>query len=146
MRIVTRENDYVGPWIEEHGGGHYKASAQCIGLEKNGKLVAGVLYGGHNGASIYMHVAASGTNWLTRDFLWVCFDYPFVQLECKVIIGLVAEKNLKARKFDEHLGFKLTSRIPEGHPEGNLLIYTMRKQDCRFLKENRGQAKHSQFA
>lgn len=138
-RIVVRENAYVGPWIAEHGGGEYREGTQCIGLESEGELIAGVMYDSWNGSSLCIHVAASGARWLNREYLHVCFDYPFRQLGAKVLIGLVAESNLKARRFDEHLGFKLHASIPEGHPDGSLLIYTMRKEDCRWIGESNGQ-------
>ena len=137
-RIITKENSRVGSWIQAHGGGFYREGSQCIGLERDGVLIAGVLYDYYNGASIYMHVAAGVENWLDRDFLRVCFDYPFRQLDCKVVIGLVPENNYKARRFDEHLGFKLTATIPEGHPDGSLLIYTLTAKDCRWVKESHG--------
>lgn len=70
----------------------------------------------------------------------VVFDYAFRQLGCKVIIGLVPASNKRARRFDEHLGFKLKAEIPEGHPDGSLLIYAMRKKDCRWLESKHGQA------
>lgn len=137
-RLVANEPQRVGAWIQEHGGGFYRDGSACIGLESDGELIAGVLYDYHNGASIYMHVASGVQHWLDRDFLRAVFWYPFVQLKCKVVIGLVPESNLKARRFDEHLGFKLTATIPEGHPEGALLIYTLRKEDCRWVRSENG--------
>ena len=139
-RIITKENSRVGAWIQSHGGGFYREGSQCIGLERDGVLIAGVLYDYYNGASIYMHVAAGIQNWLDREYLRVCFDYPFRQLDCNVVIGLVPENNYKARRFDEHLGFKLTATIPEGHPEGALFIYTMRKEQCRWIRNKDEQA------
>lgn len=145
-RIVARENDYVGPWIAEHGGGFYRDGSQCIGLEQDGELIAGVLYDYFNGASIYMNVAAAKAHWLDREFLRVCFDYPFRQLGANVVIGLVSSTNAKARRFDEHLGFKLTASIPGGYPGGDLLIYTLRREDCRWVKESHEQAERTASA
>ena len=146
-RIIATEPSRVGAWVQAHGGGFYREGTQCIGLEKDGTLIAGVMYDYYNGASVYMHVAAAVKHWLDREYLRVCFDYPFRQLGCKAVIGLVGEKNHKARRFDEHLGFKLTAAIPEGHPDGSLLIYAMRKSDCRWLKESKsGQAKSTASA
>lgn len=133
-RIVFDEPERVGRWVEAHGGGEWRQGSQCIGLEQGGGLIAGVQYDWHNGASIYMHVAAIGRRWLDRNFLWFCFDYPFVQLGCNVVIGLVAENNIAAQRFDEHLGFTLHTKIPDAHPSGTLRVYTMRKEDCRWLK------------
>ena len=142
--IVAWQHARVGAWIQSHGGGFYRPGSKCIGLEKNGELVAGVLYDYHNGASVYAHIAVTGR--LDRHYLHVIFDYPFRQLGAKVLIGLVAESNKKSRKFVEHLGFTLTATIPEGHPEGALLIYTMRKKDCRWLRSENEQAKSPRAA
>jgi hypothetical protein len=133
-RLVYGEDERVGRWIEEHGGGEWREGSKCIGLEIRKELIAGVQYDWHNGASIYMHVAAVGRRWLDRDFLWYAFYFPFVQLGCNVVIGLVAEDNLDARRFDEHIGFTLHTVIPDAHPSGALRVYTMRREECRWLK------------
>lgn len=132
-RIVFKENDRVGSWMQEHGGGYYRVGSQCIGLEENGTLIAGVMYDWHNGASIYMHVAAVGRHWLSQEFLRICFDYPFNQLKCNVVIGIVAEDNTRAQRFDEHLGFSIEHRIKNADPSGDMIIYTMRKENCRWI-------------
>jgi RimJ/RimL family protein N-acetyltransferase len=132
-KIIDKDPDRCGKWIQEHGGGYYREGTTCIGLEKDGDLVAGVMYDYFNGASIYMHVAAVGKNWLNRDFLWFVFYYPFIQLGAKVIIGLVESDNEQAKKFDEHIGFKLNQSIPGASPNGDLLIYTMNKEDCKWF-------------
>lgn len=136
--ILTHHHSRVGAWVEKNGGGFYRQGSKCIGLEKNGEIVAGVLYDYFNGASLYAHIAVTGR--LTREYLHVIFDYPFRQLQAKVLIGLVAESNKKSRKFVEHLGFSLTAEIPEGHPEGALLIYTMRPEECRWIRSEYVQA------
>lgn len=133
-RIVVGDNERVCKWMLERGAGSPNQTAQCLGLEKDGELTAGVQYESWNGASIWMHVAGDGKNWLTREFLRACFDYPFRQLKAKVVVGLVPAVNKQAQRFDEHLGFKLHSTLPDGHKEGDLLIYTMRPDDCRWLR------------
>lgn len=112
--------------------------AVAIGLKQNGEWVAGVIYDHYNTVSVAMHVAATGRDWLNREFLRICFDYPFNQLKVKKIIGLVDESNHQARKFDEHLGFRLEAVIEDACKGGQLLIYTMTRQECRFIGENHG--------
>lgn len=126
------ESERVGRWIEAHEGGQYREGSQCIGLERDGELVAGALFDYHNGASIYCHVAVDGQ--VTREFLRAAFRYPFVQLGCSVLIGLVAGDNLMAQRFDERLGFTLEHTIRDAHPSGELRIYTMRRDQCRWLE------------
>lgn len=132
-RVVLGENDRVGSWIEEHGGGQYRQGSQCIGLERDGELVAGALFDYHNGASVYCHIALADKRALGRDFLRAAFRYPFVQLDCSVLIGLVASDNPAAVRLDEHLGFTLEHTIKDAHPSGDLYIYTMRRNECRWL-------------
>jgi RimJ/RimL family protein N-acetyltransferase len=137
--IVTDQSEIVGNWVCERTGGSYSpVDSVAIGLEEDGKLIAGVLFDHYNKASIAMHVAAEGKRWMTREYLHLCFWYPFDQLKVKKIIGLVDESNLQARKFDEHLGFTLEATIKDACIGGDLLIYTLTKEKCRFLGESYG--------
>ena len=132
-KLIVHEDERVGKWLNDNFDMGWRSGTICIGLEDKEKLIAGVLYDWYNKSSIYMHVGAYGKKWLTREYLWACFHYPFIQLNCKVLIGLVGSKNDAAKKFDEHLGFKLHTKIPHAHPDGELLVYIMNREDCRFL-------------
>lgn len=135
--IVTGKDFIVGPWVCDRTGGTY-TEGTTIGLEKDGALVAGVLYDHYNGASIAMHVAAVGKRWMTREFLHFCFWYPFKQLKVKKVIGMVPSSNEQAMRFDKHLGFREEARVKDAHPEGDLVILTMTEKDCRFLRGSYG--------
>lgn len=117
------------------GGQWTPGCGAAIGLEKHGRLVAGVLFDNFNGANINMHVASDGSkNWMCREYLWFCFYYPFKQLGVKRITGLVAESNLAARRFDEHIGFELETSLKDAAPDGDLLVYRMTPDKCRWLE------------
>lgn len=133
-RIVDREPERVGLWIEAHGGGFWRPGATCIGHERHGELVAGVMYEAFNGSSLHTSIAAVGKHWLTREYLWFIFHYPFVQLGARLLIATVASDNFDSRKFCEHLGFDRHSRIPDAHPSGALLVYTFNKAKCKWLR------------
>ncbi len=124
--VATRTNEF-GNFGCAHG----------IGWERDGALVAGVAYSDYNGVNMQMHVASDGSRrWMTREFLRVCFDYPFNQAKVKRVTGLVGEGNMEARKFDEHLGFTLEARLKGAHPTGDLLVFCMWKSNCRWLNAN----------
>jgi RimJ/RimL family protein N-acetyltransferase len=128
----------VVSWVAErvHEHGNFGA-AVGIGLEKGGRLVAGVVYNDYNGANICMHVASDGSKrWMTREYLHACFDYPFNVAGVRRITGLVGEGNTEARRFDEHLGFKLETMLWGAHPTGNLMVYVMWREYCRFLRDS----------
>lgn len=123
-------------WTAERTGGDYHAgSGQGIGWERDGKLIAGVLYDNFNGRSVQMHVAAEGKHWLVREYLRTCFDYPFNQLKVNKVIGLVDSTNLDALRFDRHLGFVDEHVIKDAGKYGDLHILTMTREQCRFLKD-----------
>lgn len=138
--IIVGRDSVVGPWVTAKAGGTWVpgrgATIGLASLEKG--LLAGVLYEDWNGANVLMHVAAApGREWLCREFLWYCFHYPFVELGVKRVTGIVPSTNLEARRFDEHLGFTLEATLKDAHPTGDLLVYAMRKEDCRWLNIKR---------
>jgi len=134
--IICDKPHIIGPWVCSRTGGQWvDGMGSAIGLQKNGEIIAGVVYDNWNGAQIMMHVASDGSKrWLNREFLWFVFYYPFVQLGAKRITGLVAETNKEARKFDENLGFELETTLKDAHPDGDLLVYKMTPDKCRWLK------------
>jgi len=131
-RLLTADHAYVGIWIEEHGGGPYRIGAKCIGLERNGEIVAATSYDNFNGASIMASIAIVGP--VTKSWLRSIFAYPFVQLEAKVILGAVAATNYKSLRLVDHMGFMPVADIPDADPCGLLCLYAMHREECRYLK------------
>lgn len=100
-----------------------------------GNLVAGVAYANWNGVNIEAHIASDGSKrWLTREYLWTIFDYPFRQLKVKRITLCIGEGNKDSRRFAEHLGFERETTLVAAHPTGDLLIYRMTKDMCRWTR------------
>jgi len=111
------------------------AGQQGIGLERDGELIGAIMYENFSGTNVWMHVAGvAGKQWINRLLLKAAFKYPFVQLGCNRVSGWVDASNLKARRLDEHLGFKQEA-ILEGAAKdgGDVIIYRMKKEECRFL-------------
>ena len=133
---VYNEDQYVIPWVGKRINEDDFGPATGIGLTDNGVLVAGVVFNMYNGPSICIHVAAEpGKRWLNRDFLFRTFAYPFIQLKCNRITGLVRVDNLAAQKFDEHLGFKKEGLLRKGASDGtDMILYGMLKEECRWLE------------
>ena len=134
-RVIRINHEGDGDWVMERVGGLFNDKTDhSIGLHRDGRIVGGMVYTGYLGASIMMHVAGSEDNWVTRDFLWMIFDYPFNQLGLRVVLGPVASTNTRALSIDTRLGFVPVARIPEVYPDGaDLIILQMKKADCRWL-------------
>ena len=136
-QIILDQKERCGEWARariphvESWGEWFEA----IGLEKDGELVAVVVYNLFSGADIAMHVAAEpGRRWMTRAFLRTVFRYPFVQLECRRVTGYVPASNADALRFDRHLGFKEEGRMREALPDDDVIVLGMLKRECRFYE------------
>ena len=126
----------VGEWVADRAGGKYHAEAmQAIGLVKENKIIAGVIFERYNGQSMWMHVAIEGR--LTPAYLKAIFKYAFIDCDVEKVIGTVASTNVKAIKFDENLGFTEECRIRNAAPDGDIILYTMSKTNCRFINYGR---------
>ena len=127
----------VGQWVaEKNCQMYFEANSQSIGLKKDGEIVAGVIYEGWNKQSIVCHIAVTGS--LTPTFLAKIFDYPFRQIKVHKIIATVASKNYKSIRLVSNMGFKEEANIKDAHPLGDIIVFTMIKEDCRFLGKNYG--------
>jgi RimJ/RimL family protein N-acetyltransferase len=137
---IYGQEDRVVPWVGQRiDEDHFSKDCIALGLEEDGELIAGVVFNWYTGPSIAMHVAAEpGRRWLNRDFLYRCFAYPFLQLKCNRVTGLVRVDNLDAQRFDEHLGFKREGVIRQGaEDKTDFILYGMLKDECRWLELKR---------
>lgn len=128
--------EVIGPWLASRipGMTYYPGTASGIGRVKDGQIVAGAIYHDFNGANVFAHIAVDPGG-MSRRFLSIIFDYPFNQLGVQRITGVVPSSNAAARRLDEHLGFELEATLQGAHPDGDLLIYKMTADSCRWLKE-----------
>ncbi len=138
--VIYGQDERVCAWVSEKIRENDFIFARAIGLEQDGELIAGVVYENYTGKNITMHVAAvPGKRWLNREFLFRSFAYPFLQLDCNRVTGLVRADNLEAQKFDEHLGFKKEGLLRQACEGGtDLILYGMLKTECRWIGNRNG--------
>lgn len=136
-KIILDQPERIGKWVAEKVGQNAPWGAfTALGVEdENGDLIAGVVYDGYvKNARISMHCAGVGKKWLTKRFLWMCFDYPFNQLGVNVIINPVDSENIESAKFTEHCGFKEVARVEGGAADSDLIVYVLYKKDCKWIR------------
>jgi RimJ/RimL family protein N-acetyltransferase len=133
--VIYGQDERIIRWVGEKVDEDEFGKAVGIGLEEDGELIAGVVFNMYTGPSISMHVAAvPGRRWMTKEYLFRCFAYPFLQLNCRRITGLVRADNFVAQKFDEHLGFRREGLLREACDDGtDMILYGMLKNECRFI-------------
>lgn len=137
VRIIS-DGTIAGPWTAKKLFSNFNAAAsRAIGLEREGRIVAGVIYEGWNGRSVVCHIAIEGL--MTPAYLAAIFHYPFLHLGADKIIAPVAEGNRESIRLVEKLGFRKEAQLLDAHPDGSLLLYTMSAKDCRFIGARYGQ-------
>ena len=132
-KVVTDNQEHLRGWITGVLGMQFSPYATFIGQEIDGEVKAVVAFDNILDKSCEMHTAAIVLNWISRDLLWACFDYPFNILKVKVILASVASTNTEALKLDRHLGFVDKAYIEDAHIDGDLVILAMRRENCRWL-------------
>ena len=114
---------------------------QGIVQKKDGVVNAAVLYTSFNGPNVMATIAGTvGTRWLTREFLYWIFHYPFVQLDVKRITASIYSDNLASIRFVKHCGFTHEATLSGAAPDGqDVYLFCLWRKDCRFGNVNSGQ-------
>ena len=134
--MITSDHS-AGHWVARRiFGGYFEDRSRSLGLKRDGKYVAGVIYENFNHRSFTCHIAITGR--MTVAFLYAIFDYPFNVCEVEKIIVPVASENAESLKLVKNMGFTEEARIKDADPHGDIILLTMLKEDCRFLGERYG--------
>jgi RimJ/RimL family protein N-acetyltransferase len=136
-RILDKPEDWprIEAFVSERiGSGRKTDNFTAIGVESDDKLIAGVVYSDFNGSNIFAGIAGDGKRWLTPDFLWFMFFYPFGQLKVKRVSACVEQTNFVSQQFLEKLGFELEAVLKRAGKTGDLLVYRMFRENCRYLE------------
>jgi len=132
--LVEFNNFAHGHAIAKEAGTSFNPLSDIvIARTMNGELIGGCVYQNYTGKSIGIHVSGFKPGWISRDLLWICFHYPFIQLGCEYLFGLAPAFNLKAVEFNRKMGFTEVTRIEHVFPEGDMVVFRMHRDECRFL-------------
>lgn len=126
----------VGEWVAAKVGGVLQDNSTAIGLERDGQLVAGAFYENWNRRSIVGHIAIHGK--ITIGFVRAICSYPFDDCGVHKLIGPISSNNKKAIKFAIRIGFEEEARIKDADPDGDIILFTLTKDKCRYLGVRHG--------
>jgi hypothetical protein len=115
--------------------------ARSLGVIKDDRIVAGVVFERCNGHHVEASIAAlPGSDWADRRTLFQLFAYPFLQLEVQAVTVLVSMANLESLNLATKLGFAPVAFVPFAARDGApLIILQMTIEQCRWLKHGQGQ-------
>lgn len=135
FRVIYGQDETLIPWASQRIGlDSFRPDAKAIGQERDGEVVAVVVFDGFSDVDCCMHIASDGSRkWLTRELLTRAFAYPFIQLGLRRVTGLVPADNADALRFDEHLGFVREGYHPNATKSGDLISLGLLRENCRFI-------------
>lgn len=135
--LVYGGDERVAKWVGEQLMRDAESFSPCkaIGIERDGKLIAGVVYNKYEpNLLIEMSIASLDKRWCTRHNLIALFRYPFIQLNLKRVQALCSANDKGVQMFLKRLGF-----IHEGvhpcayHDGGTAYSFGMLKHQCRYI-------------
>lgn len=132
-KIIDNDNKRCQKWMAVQKGAPCTDMIQTIGLEKDGDLIAVAGYNCFSGSTCQQHLTIARGEKVIRKFVWFIYFYPFVQLGIKMLIAIMPEDNANIVRLAKNAGFIEKYRIDGDHPDGDLILCTLKKSDCRFL-------------
>ena len=139
-KLIINDKARVNKWIYQKIGRDNpfspESSYNAVGVEnEHGELIGGVVFDAFaKDARCSMHCAGTAQNWCTKRLLKFCFEYVFNVAKCKVVINTVASDNVKSIEFTKQVGFEEVARIKDGAGEHDLVILTLHKNNCRWVR------------
>lgn len=134
-RLIYGDEGRLLPWAAGRVGLiKFRRDAYTIGLERDGGLVAVVVYDNFSDTDVNMHIASDGSrSWMNKELLVSAFAYPFIQLRLNRVTGMVPARNSAALAFDEHLGFVREGYHPKAAHGDDIVSLGMLRENCRFI-------------
>jgi RimJ/RimL family protein N-acetyltransferase len=135
-RIVS--GPQVGEYVTAQTQGGFDVDRSvAIGLERDGKIVAGTVYENWNGVSVVCHIAWER---VTPAYMAAVYDYPFNVANVDKIIGPISSNHTRALALVSKMGFSEEARIKgAAHDSGDIVLMTMTPNECRYLEPRYGQ-------
>lgn len=129
--IIAQPKERIAEFVQTHGGGGPFLDYNALGLVRNDQLVCGVIYQHWTSYDVDVHMAAiPGGHWGNRELLYAAFDYPFTYVNR--ITAKIPQKNVRSRRLAEHLGFKMEGTMRHATADGDVSVYGLLKEDCRW--------------
>ena len=134
FNIIDKDLERCQEWLGDRMSSVGYDMVQAIGLERDGELVAVTGYNNFTDKSCHVHFCLDKGVVVPKRYLWFVHYYPFVQAGLDVLIAIMPQANDNIIKLAQHLGYSLRVWLDEAE----LMLYTMTKKECRFLRNDYG--------
>lgn len=131
-RIVydERVSEFVQARIGECRNPH-----TCVGVERDGRIIAGGLFERFNGYNVFFHGASDGSKaWVSRPLMRALAHHAFITIGSPRLSTYVAASNTGAIAFDKFFDFEFEfSQKRAAHDGSDLIWFVMWKEKCKWL-------------
>ena len=132
--VYIHEN--IAKWVMNGiDGGRYIEGMKAIGDIKNDEIIAGVAFESQNKNAMWGHQYIIKPP--SKAFWINVADYIFNQCGCKRFSAIVEENNTKAIRLNQHIGFVIEATLKDAGNNGNLLVMTLWRDNCKILRWKR---------
>jgi hypothetical protein len=132
-------------WVQEAAECAWCDDMNGIVCYRDGNLVAGILLESWSHNSVTIHIRVDDPLVFKNRFAEECFNYIFCTAGKGVLIGVTPANNIKALRFNRHIGLREIYRISDGYAVGvDYVVQELRKENCRYIEH--GKEIHSKAA
>lgn len=128
-------------WRQFEAGQGYEITSKTQGIvaEDDRGIMAMVVIQNWTPGAVSLHSWIPRPIALRHGYLEEVFRYLFEKCNRSVVFGPVPANNIKAQRFNAHIGFEKVAEIPDGYDAGvPIQIWQMRRENCRWLGEQYG--------
>ena len=139
--LIWDQPEVINTWIAQRGGGFcYPGSYTALGWETDGKLVAGMTFYSSNGRNCYLCLAID-KGLFPIGLLKAGLFYAFSQLKLQRLTLTVESDNLASQNLVRRLGASLEATLRDAGKSGDMLIYSLRPENCAIWSKLNGQGR-----
>ena len=107
---------------------------------RDGKIVCAVAFDHWSHNSVHIHTAFEDLLCFKHGWPEAVFGYIFNDCDKGVIMGVTPANNLKAVRFNKHIGFVELFRVKDGFEVGiDFVVTEYRKENCKYIRNDYGQ-------
>ena len=123
----------VARWVAARAIGDVAGAQFASGVTLDGALAAGFFLYGWNGAHVLLSVRVDNAHAPTRAWWASMWRYPFLVLGARCVRSTVLATNTRCVDLCRSAGMLEEHRLIDAHPGGDVLMFAMRPDHCRFL-------------
>ena len=134
MTELTLDKNLIGPWVcARIDKAWIPDGKEAIGVVQDGEVLGGIVFEDYTGRCISAHIAIAHPRVPLRKLLVTGVMYAYNQLGVEKILTQVSSNNAASIRFNTKLGFKPEALIKGVFYDGDLLVFSLTKEDCTFL-------------